>query len=506
MDADFSHWLRRQADFIPAKPAIHYGRQTVSYADLATRVDRVAAYLGGELAVERGDRVAFWGPNHPDFLVLLFACARLGAMLVPLNWRLALPEIAFILDHAGVGTVVVAEDFRKPAMGLREEFPDCRFLALDFHSARWQDFAPESVGDSAIAPRGRPADPLLLVYTSGTTGTPRGALLSQEALLWNIVQSTHMHDLCGRDHVLTVLPMFHVGGLNIQTLPALHAGATVTLHRRFDATATLAALGSGRVSLVVLVPATLQALIEHPDWAEIDLSGLRMVTTGSCIVPHGLMRTFHERGIPVVQVYGATETAPVAVYLRAEDAVWKLGAAGKPGLHSQVRLVADNGEVITRARMPGEVLVRGPQLMRGYWRDQEATREVLRDGWFHSGDVGHWDEDGYLYIDDRKKDVIISGGENIYPAELELVLHEIPGVVEASVFGRPHRRWGEVAVAVVVRRPNVVLDKATVLAAFAGRLARYKHPREVIFMDRLPRNAMGKIQKFRLHEMLDDQD
>jgi len=503
---DLSHWIERQADFLPAKPAINYREQVISYSALATRVRAVAVHLHRDLGVARGDRVAFWGMNHPDFICLLFACARLGAMLVPLNWRLASPEIAYILDHAGVETVLVEETFREAAEGLRKARPGCHFLALEFRAEDWLHFAPTDPETAGVLPRGDPEDPLLLVYTSGTTGRPKGALLSQEALLWNAVQSVHMHDLSSRDHVLTVLPMFHVGGLNIQTLPALHAGATVTLHRRFDPGATLSAFASADITLVVLVPATLQALIEHPDWPEAELGSLRLVTTGSSIVPHRLMRAFHERGVPVVQVYGTTETAPIAVYLRAEDAVWKLGAAGKAGLHSEIQLVADDGEIISRPRVAGEILVRGPQVMSGYWHDPEATREALRDGWFHTGDIGHWDAEGYLYIDDRKKDVIISGGENIYPAELELVLNDIPGVAEASVIRQPDPRWGEVAVAVVVRRPDAELDEAAILAAFQGRLARFKHPRRVVFVEQLPRNAMGKVQKFRMDEVLGRQD
>jgi len=497
---DLSHWIDRQADFLPAKPAINYREQVISYGALAHRVQAVAVHLHRDLGVRRGDRVAFWGMNHPEFLTLLFACARLGAMLVPLNWRLAPPEIAYILDHAGVETVLVEVAFREAAEALREARPGCHFLALAFQSEGWLCFTPGEV--EAPLPRGRYEDPLLLVYTSGTTGRPKGAVLTQEALLWNIVQATHMHDLSSRDHVLTVLPMFHVGGLNIQTLPALHAGATLTLHRRFDPTATLSALASAGITLVVLVPATLQAILEHPDWPHADLGSLRLVTTGSSIVPHRLMRAFHERGVPVVQVYGTTETAPIAVYLRAEDAVWKLGAAGKPGLHSEIQLVADDGEIITHPGFPGEILVRGPQVMTGYWEDEEATRDALRDGWFRTGDIGHWDMDGYLHVDDRKKDVIISGGENIYPAELELVLNEIPGVLEASVVRRPDTRWGEVPVAVVVPAPDAALDEATVLDAFHGRLARFKHPRTVVFVERLPRNAMGKVQKFRMDEVL----
>jgi fatty-acyl-CoA synthase len=285
--------------------------------------------------------------------------------------------------------------------------------------------------------------------------------------------------------------MFHVGGLNNQTLPALIAGATVTLHRRFDPGAWLADVAARKPTLSLLVPATLQAVISHPDWEKADLSPLRMLNAGSMVVPESQIRAFHARGVPVGQIYGCTETAPIATVLLREDAVRKLGSAGKAALHCEVKLVE------------GEVWVRGPNVMRGYWNDPQATATVLTpDGWFRTGDLARIDDEGYYWIMGRSRDVIISGGENIYPAELENVLADCPAVAEAAVIGIEDPKWGEAACACIVRKAP--LNETAVLQLFQGRLARYKHPRRVVFLDSLPKNAMGKVQKHELKKALVD--
>jgi len=295
--------------------------------------------------------------------------------------------------------------------------------------------------------------------------------------------------------------MFHVGGLNIMTTPALHAGATVTLQRRFVAADALRAIAERRPTLTIVVPATMLALQRDPGWAATDLSSLRMVNSGSSTIPIALIQPFHARGIPVGQVYGSTETCPIAVYLRAQDAQRKIGSTGTAAVHCEVRVVdADGHDVVPGTA--GELLVRGPNVMAGYWEDPIATAEALRDGWFWSGDIGHQDPDGYFYIDDRKTERIISGGEHVYPAELEAILAESPSISEADVVGRPDERWGEVPVAFVVPAAGTPLDAAAVLALFDGRLARFKHPRAVVFLDALPRNALGKIVKTELRNRI----
>jgi fatty-acyl-CoA synthase len=493
---DLADLIDRNAAFAPDKPAIRFAGGTLTYAAFAARIAAVARTLKSELGVGRGDRVAILSLNHPDYLVLLYACARLGAMLVPLNWRLAAPEQVFILTDASVKALVVEQGFAAVVEPLKAALPDIRIVGLDF-APSLDDLLATGTGDGRN-PHVDLSSPLLIVYTSGTTGRPKGAVLRQEALVWNAVMSQHMHDMTAADHVLTVLPLFHVGGLNIQTTPALQIGATVTLHPRFTPDAMLEALVREKPTLTVLVPATMQAVIEHPRWSATDITCLRALTTGSTQVPQGLVDAFAQRGVPVLQVYGSTETCPIAVYTRV-NGDQRAGSTGLPGLVCEARVVDDHGAEVGPGAA-GEVVVRGPNVFFEYWGNASATAETLRDGWYHSGDIGVRDADGHFFIHDRKKNMIISGGENIYPAEVERVLIAHPDVAEAAVIGRADPRWQEVPVAYVVKRPNATCDAGALEAHLLGQLARFKVPREYVFVEALPRNAMGKVQHFVLRE------
>jgi fatty-acyl-CoA synthase len=496
---DLSDLIDRNAGFTPGKAAIHFGGATLTYAELAGRIVDVARALKSQLGIERGDRVAILAANHPDYLVLLYACARLGAMLVPLNWRLALPEQTYILADASAKALLIEQAFAPLAAPLSQSFSDLQIVGIDFVPAQGNSLSSLVAAASGDG-RNRGVDnalPLLIVYTSGTTGHPKGAVLRQEALVWNAVMSQHMHDMTAADHVLSVLPLFHVGGLNIQTTPALQLGASVTLLARFTAEATLAAVAHARPSLIVLVPATIQAMLEHAAWAETPLSSLRAVTTGSTQVPQQLVDAFSRRGVPVLQVYGSTETCPIAVYTRLAGDWRRAGSTGLPGLGCEVRVVDQLGNEVP-AGTAGEVVVRGPSTLVEYWRNSAASREALREGWYYSGDIASRDADGHFFIHDRKKNMIISGGENVYPAEIERVLNEHPAIAEAAVIGRPDEKWQEVPIAYLVRRPGAGGEVAEIERFCLARLARYKVPRAFFFLDSLPRNAMGKVQHFRL--------
>ena len=498
---DLSDLIDRNSAFTPEKVALRYAGRSLTYAALAQRIAGTARALKCVFGVSRGDRVAILAANHPDCLVLLYACARLGALLVPVNWRLALAEQLFILTDASVKVLLVQDVFAAVAAPLCEKQSDIRVVRLadEGGADTFEHLVLQSIGD-ARNPHVDLSSPLLLIYTSGTTGRPKGALLRQEALVWNAVMSQHMHDLSARDHVLVVLPLFHVGGLNIQTTPALQLGATVTLHARFAPEATLAAIEADRPTLIVLVPATIQALVEHPQWSRTDLSSLRAVTTGSTQVPQALVDALTSRRVPVLQVYGATETCPIAIYTRlAADSVRPSSSTGLAGLCCEARIVDENGREVAHGTA-GEVAVRGPNVFFEYWGNQQATDEALRDGWYYSGDIGTRDADGYFTIHDRKNNVIISGGENVYAAEIERVLHEHAAVAEAAVIGRADAKWQEVPVAYVVCKSGCNVS-AEELARFVGaQLARFKVPREIVFVEALPRNALGKVQHFVLKQ------
>jgi fatty-acyl-CoA synthase len=490
-----AQWIDHHAGATPGKTAIRFGTRNISYAELAQQIERLASALDAN-GVRHGSCVAWLGYNSPEMLALLFACARIGALFMPLNWRLAAPEHKQMLVDCPPAVLFVEPDFVAQTESILAELGDLRSVVMGAHREGWQAWEAFCAAGTAAAPRAEadPQTPLLICYTSGSTGRPKGVLLSQDALAWNADNSADMHDLTAEDRILTTLPLFHVGGLNNQTTPALAAGATVVLHPRFDVEATFDAIERERITLTVLVPAQLDMLMAHPRWTTADFSSLRSITTGSTIVQERLIRAVNARGVPLIQVYGSTETCPIAVYVKAADAERKAGSTGKPAVHCRMRLVDDLDRDID-AGATGEILIQGPNVMLGYWNNPEASAEALRGGWFHSGDMGHLDAEGYLTVDGRKKEMIISGGENIYPAEIENVLLDCPDIAEASVVGRPDPRWGEIVVAVVAPKQGRSLEAAQVLKLFEGRIARYKHPREVVFVGQLPKTALGKIRK-----------
>ena len=499
---DLCSLIERNAAFAPDKPATIFESERLSYQVFNARIEQTARALKAEFGISRGDRIAILSLNRPDYLVLLYACARLGAMLVPLNWRLAVAEQLFILTDASIRVLVLEQAFAEILPTVEEKLPDTGVVGFGFVPARGIEF--ETMLARASGDGRNPLTdltcPLLIVYTSGTTGRPKGAVLRQEALFWNAVMSQHMHGLTSEDHVLTVLPFFHVGGLNIQTTPALQFGATVTIHSRFTPDATLTAIERDRPTLTVLVPATIQAVTDHPAWAMTDLSSLKAISTGSSVVPQFLIDRIVARGVPVLQVYGSTETCPVAVYTRLGGDLSRAGSTGLPGLCCEAAVIDEAG-VELPSEIAGEIAVRGPNVFHEYWGNEEATREALRDGWYRTGDIGRRDADGYFWVHDRKRNLIISGGENIYPAEVERVLLEHPDVADCGVIGRPDARWDEVPIAYVIRRPGRLVEVEDLKGHVLTQLARFKVPRDIIFVDDLPRTALGKIQHFVLRTL-----
>lgn len=371
---DLSHWIARWADFQPGKTAIRFEGDDITYAAFDDRIRRVAVMLQGELGVGRGDRVAFLGLNSPDMLALMFSCARLGAILVPLNWRLAPPEHLYILQNAGVKVLFCEAEFADGTQSIVAELTGCHVVSM---ADEFDAMVAAAQGD-VRSPEAGPDDAVLIVYTSGTTGRPKGAVLTQNAMTFNAVNSIAMHDMTSSDVIFTNLPMFHVGGLNIQTTPALHAGATVIMHRRFDPEATVRVIREDKPSLMILVPALMAALRQHPDWDSIDFSPLRAINTGSTTIPMSLVDTYLDRGVPIIQVYGSTETAPIAIHQRIPDAWTTKGSTGRAALHCDAAIVDPQGRMLGPDER-GEIVVRGPNIMREYWDDAAATAEALKD-------------------------------------------------------------------------------------------------------------------------------
>ena len=500
---DLGSWIGRRAAATPRLPAITFDGHTTSYGELLDWTDRLAAELAAG-GVGRGDRVGYLGLNDPMFLITLFAAARIGAVFVPLNYRLTAAELGYILADAGVHTLLA--DARHAAVagpvltgpGVR------RALALSAVPG-WEPLA------DLLANRGRLAAPVhprsdevaVIMYTSGTTGRPKGAMLTHGNLFWNNVNALLSFDVSQDDVSLVAAPLFHIGGLNVTTLVTLQKGGQIVLMPAFDPGQALKLIAEYRVTTMFGVPAMFLFMSQVPEFAAADLSSVRFLICGGAPVPETLISRYGQRGIAFVQGYGLTETAPLALVLRADEVSVKVGAAGHAVLPlSDVRLVdAENNPVAPGER--GEICVRGPQVMAGYWHNREATDAVIdAGGWFHTGDIGQADQDGYVYVVDRLKDMVITGGENVYPAEVEAVLYHHPAIAEVAVLGTPHEQWGEAVTAVVALNPGAALTLEELSAFARDKLAGYKIPLRLEFVDALPRNPAGKVLKYQLLEQL----
>ena len=474
-------WVASHARNTPAKTALIFDGVGMTYGDLDSAVARTAGFLL-DRGVARGDRVAVCALNHPEIVILLLASARIGAIFLPLNWRLSPPEIGYIVADAGP-KLIFADAAHAPI------FDDiaCKAEVLPLAGL------PELRASVQAAPiTGADDDEALLVYTSGTTGRPKGAVLSQAAIRANAAMSRHMYDLTTEDRSLVFLPLFHVGGINILLLPTLAHGGTVVLMAGFASEAALTAIREHAITQIVVVPTVLGALMKQDDWGAAVLASLRSMSIGSTDVPRAMIEAVHALGLPMPQVYGATETGPMAIYQRAGDAMASAGSLGRAGSDCEIRLCDAEGREVAMGET-GEICLRGGAIFSRYWNDTDATRAAFRYGWFRTGDAAYVDKDGYYWFADRIKHVIISGGENIYPAELARVLEGTPGLAEYTVVGRADPKWGQVPVVLAVRKEGVPLDAKDILARFEGRIARFKHPRDVVFVDALPRNAMGKV-------------
>jgi fatty-acyl-CoA synthase len=495
---DISSSIARWGSWTPGKTALRFEGRRVSYAELDQDVRSVAAWLRA-CGVSRGDRVCYLGPNCPELLELLFACARLGAIFVPLNVRMPPAELRVFVEATQPRLLVSEQGFRQ--IGLDS--------AADLGAERVKTFQLGGELASFAGAAGRvtagsgadPALPALILFTSGTTGRAKGATFTHGNIAFNTLNVLTAFAVTAADEILTTVPMFHAGGLLIHTLPGLCAGATVTIHREFDPGELLDEIQRQRIMLLACVPAMTLALASHPDWDGADLSSLRLVVTGSTMVPRRAIEPWQRKGVSIVQGYGGTETCPTATTMPPGSPPAASFTAGKPTIFTQIRIVDPSGRDAEIGET-GEVWIRGPAVMQGYWANEQATRDAFCDGWFRNGDLGLIDEAGYLCIVDRIKDIIIVGGSNVYPSDLETVLGDCAEIREAAVVGRPDDELGEVPVACVVPSPDRTLTTEQVIGLFEDRLAVYKHPREVIFLDGLPRNWHGKVDRGRLHDLV----
>ncbi len=499
-------WLARRAEWAGDRPALIEGQRALSYRQLEERSARCAALLA-DRGVGRGDRVALLLRNRSAYLELVFAAARLGAIAVPLNARLTAHELAGLLDDCSPALLAHEADLEQVALEAARRAayaPGARLICGGLRDAYEEALAAASPR-AAIEPVS-PEQPMILMYTSGTTGQPKGALLPHRKTLYNSLNARIFFDLGQEDRVLVVLPLFHSFGLLILSLPALYAGATLVLRPRFEAGAVWRDVAQEHISLLGGVPTMFRSLLDaleaEPDACELD--SLRLLFTAGAAIDADVVRGFARHGLVLSQGYGQTETS-ILCCLDGREALRKAGSVGKPVFHVELRIVASDTLEGPPSRWRdcrpgerGEIVVRGPITMLGYWRRPEASAETLREGWLRTGDLATRDEEGFVTLAGRARQMFISGGENVYPAEIEAVYASHPDVQEIAVVGVPDPRWGEVGRAYVVLAPGAGLDQEGLRRWGAERLASFKLPAGFVALPELPRTASGKVQKHRL--------
>ena len=507
-------WIERRQIKSAGRLAVTAGERQLTYEEFGDRINRLANALG-DRGIRQGDRVAYLGENSIEFLEALFALGSIGAVFVPLNTRLAGPEVTFHLEDSGSKMLIASSTLEPLAVAGLEGTPVESVIFVDdgtrvpAEEGRLQ-IAAENYDDvvaSAGAQRPRVnvalEDLAIILYTSGTTGNPKGAMLSHSNLTWNALNVISDMAITNDEIALMISPMFHVAALGMGVLPTFLKGGHVILEPRFEPSRALELIERHKVTFISGVPTTYQMLAEHPDWEKTDISSLQNLTCGGSAVPLPILEAYEDRGLSFTMGYGMTETSPGATTLPARYSREKMGSAGLPQIHTHVRVADFDGTVLPPNEV-GEVQIQGPNVIKGYWNREEANDSSFvtdeSGTWFKSGDMGYMDDDGFLFISDRLKDMIISGGENIYPAQIEQELAQLEAVAAAAVFGVPDEKWGEVGRAAIVVREGHELTEDEVLEYLNGRLARYKIPKSVVFVDDMPRTASGKIRKPQLRE------
>ena len=497
-------WLSHHRLHRPKKEAIRElgTERSFSYADLDSRADALAAWFVSQ-GVGRGDRVALLAHNGVEFFDVQFSCGRTGSIAVLLNWRLTVAELEYILNDSAPKVLIHDKEFADSAQELQRRCGIQSLLCIDTSAGTAAASNPYEAAIEAFTGKGGVARPDLshddvstIMYTSGTTGHPKGAMITHGMNFWNCVNLGIPAGVgLGTVH-LSVLPLFHTGGLNCYSNPVLHAGGTVVIMRTFDPGRALRVIGDPAQGIThfFAVPAPYQFMMQHPDFETTDLSRLRSAGVGGAPCALTILQTWAARGVLLMQGFGMTETSPACIFLDPADAIRKLGSTGKVLMHTEMRIVNDDGGDCGPNEI-GELWVAGPNITPGYWNRPDATASSFAGRWLKTGDAARGDDEGFVFIVDLWKDMYISGGENVYPAEVENVLYQLPQVAEAAVIGVPSEKWGETGLAVLVLKPGQSLDRLAVLNHCGERLARFKLPHDIEIIEALPRNATGKVLK-----------
>jgi acyl-CoA synthetase (AMP-forming)/AMP-acid ligase II len=497
-DVNWFGVLAHHAERSPERAITVFDGRATTYGEMASRAAALATGLH-QRGVRPGQVVGLLSYNCPEFLEAVFAANYLGAIVMPINWRLAAPEVRYILEHSEARALVCDDALVDLATDATKDLDPGLLKVCIAPGARdgWIAIADLRSGASVLDPFPTEADDThRLMYTSGTTGRPKGVMLSHANLAWKNLAHLIEFGFNVDDLGLACGPLYHVGALDLTTTTLIAAGATTIIHSAFDASAVVDEIERSRVTTVWLAPAMVNAIMALPEVEKRDLSSVRVIINGGEKMPIPLIERI-QRTFPsawFADAYGLTETVSGDTFLDRDNLVTKLGSVGRPCVYLELEVWDEKGHPVA-AGQRGEIVLRGPKVFKGYWRDAEATLRAFAGGWFHTGDIGVLDDDGYLFIVDRLKDMIVSGGENIAGSEVERVLYENDAVLEAAVVGRPDERWGEVPVAFVVLRTGHSATAEELIAHCAGQLAKYKVPKDVTFLDALPRNPSGKVLK-----------
>ena len=498
-------WLARREMLTPNKVALidaQRAYQPITYREWNRAANRTANFLR-ELGVQQGDRVAVLALNCVEYLDVWFACGKLGAIMQTLNWRLTPRELGGLIDDANPRVLIYGPDFEAAVTALRARSTSIQhFVALE-RAADPHDRAFAERDSCVTDPPPEVEldwdDAWAICYTGGTTGLPKGAILTHRAITANSVNTVMSWGLTPDDVTFLNSPLFHTGGLNVFTAPLVHIGGTSIVCRGFDVDQVFDLIRDRGITIAFGVPTMFIAMQQHPRWAAADFSRLKLIISGGAPCPLPVFEKFWDRGVDFKTGYGLTEAGPNTFWLPKEDVRRKPGAVGFPLFHVDVKIVNEQGRECDADEV-GELLIRGPHVCGGYWQRPVETAQAIVDGWLHTGDLARRDSEGYYTIVGRSKDLIISGGENIYPAEVESVLHAHPLVAEAALIGVPDEKWGEVGRAIVVTRNGVTIGADDLAAFCQTRLARYKIPKSFVFVASLPKTAAGKIDKKVLQE------
>lgn len=506
MESQKSHyvpdWLDKRAKLTPQRIALHctITHADITYAEWNTSTNRTANYLRS-LGVQEGDRVAVYATNSTAYLDIWMACGKIGAILQNLNWRLTPNELASLIEDAAPRILVYSDDFVEQVTGMRGELTHIEtFVALNERAhASDHSFGDRDAESTTLTNRPdlTPDSPWVICYTGGTTGLPKGAILTHGNMTWNSINTVMSWGLDQDDVAILNAPLFHTGGLNVFTLPLIHTGGKNIVCKGFDPDQVFDLMRDAGVTVFFGVPTMFVMMQQHPRWDEADFSRLKIVISGGAPCPMPVFEKFWAKGVDFKTGYGLTEAGPNTFALPPEDVQRKPGAVGFPLFHIDVKTVRPDGNTCD-ANEAGELLIRGPHVTPGYWNNPTATADAIREGWLHTGDLAVYDDEGYYTIIGRLKDMIISGGENIYPAEVESAMHAHDAIAEAALIGLPDKKWGEVGCAIIVVKPGQFLTEDDLISFLRERLARYKVPKSVVFVEELPKTGPGKIDKKQL--------